>query len=104
MVSELLYERGLEKEAATHIASEFISKEDEVYLSNIIHHLEHHEIVSKEEVLHYLSKAALRKQELDFNKYDHLVGMVSKIKKSPLTQEMKDKLSKIAKINRELFV
>jgi len=55
-------------------------------------------------VLEYLSMAALHRQSMDFKKYDDLVGMVSKIKKSALDENTLKQLSYLAKVTKQLFV
>lgn len=60
-VSELLHARGLDKDAAEVMAVNVVG-EDEMPLAMLIHNLEMQNIATKDEVLAYLSKAALHKQ------------------------------------------
>ena len=83
-ISSLLYSRGLDKDAADEISENLVSEEDEALLAILIQDLDRENIVSRKEVLEYLSTIALHKQKLDFHSYDHLVGMVSKIKQKSL--------------------
>ena len=73
-------------------------------LASLMQSLENHNIVTKNEVLAFLSQAALHKHKLDFKSYDHLIGMVEKIKQKPIDQTMRKKLSDISKVNQQLFV
>ena len=73
-------------------------------LARIIQDLDRENIVSRKEVLEYLSTKALYKQNLDFHSYDHLVGMVSKIKQKSLDSKTLKQLHTIAKSNKQLFV
>lgn len=102
-VSELLYARGLDKNAAELMAANVVG-EDEMPLAMLIHNLEMQNIATKDEVLAYLSKAALHKQKLEVHSYDQLLGMVSTIKQKSLDKSTRKQLSQIVKINRELCV
>jgi len=103
-ISSLLFNRGLDKETADAISENFLSEEDEALLAMLINDLEILDIVSREEVLKYLSQAALHKQKIDFHSYDSLVGMVSKIKETSLDTNTLKQLSQLSKINKQLFV
>ena len=103
-ISSLLYSRGLDKEAADEISENLLSEEDEDLLEGVIQDLEREKIVSRKEVLEYLSTKALHKQKLDFHSYDHLVGMVSKIKQKSLNTQTLKQLHTIAKRNQQLYV
>lgn len=103
-IASILYKRGLEKEAADEISESFVSVEDEVLLAIVIEELDKENIASRKEVLEYLSTAALHKQKFDFHSYDHLVGMVTKIKQRSLDSKTLKKLHTIANSDRQLFV
>lgn len=103
-IAKVLHNRGLEEDAANAIASELVSEEESSLLEMMICILENHDIVTKEEVLAYLSQAALHKQKLDFKSYDQLLGMVEKIKQKPTDENTRKKLNELAKVSRQLFV
>ena len=103
-ISSLLYSRGLDKDAADEMSENLISEEDELLLAILMKDLDRQNIVSRKEVLEYLSTMALHKQKLDFHSYDHLVGMVSNIKQKSLDSKTLKQLHNIAKINKQLFV
>jgi len=103
-IASLLYSRGLEKDAADEISENLVSEEDEALLAKLIQDLDRENIVSRKEVLEYLSIKALHKQNLDFHSYDHLVGMVSEIKQRSLDSKTLKKLHTIATSNKQLFV
>ncbi|GIT97647.1 hypothetical protein [Sulfurovum sp. TSL1] len=103
-IASLLYSRGLEQDAADEISAKLVSEEDDDYLKGLIEDLEGANIVSRREVLEYLSTKALHKENLDFHSYDHLVGMVSKIKQRSLDGKMLKQLHKIVQNNKQLFV
>jgi len=81
-----------------------VDEEDEMFLAMLLQTLDAKNIVSREEILEYLSTVALHKQNIDFKKYDNLVGMVSKIKQTSLDDNTLKQLGYIAKINKQLFV
>ncbi|MEN8727224.1 MAG: hypothetical protein ABF276_04590 [Sulfurovum sp.] len=103
-ISSLLYSRGLDKDAADEMSENLVSDEDEILLAILIQDLDRQNIVSRKEVLEYLSTMALHKQKLDLHSFDHLVGMVSKIKQKPLESKILKQLHNIAKNNKQLFV
>jgi len=103
-ISSILYNRGIDEDVADEMSLNFVSEDDELFLVMMIQMLDENSIVSREEVLEYLSTAALHKQNIDFKKYDNLIGMVSKIKHEALDTNTLKQLSNIAKINKQLFV
>ncbi|RLA71471.1 MAG: hypothetical protein DRG09_00055 [Epsilonproteobacteria bacterium] len=103
-ISTILHNRGLDEDVAEEMASNLVSEEDEMLLAMMMETLQMQNIVTKNEVLEYLSHAALHKQTLDFKSYDHLVGMVSKIKQTSLDPYTLKELSHLTKINKQLFV
>ncbi len=103
-VTTILHNRGLDEDAAEEMASNLVNEEDEIWLAMMMQALQIQDIVTKDEVFAYLSDAALHKHELDFKSYDHLVGMVSKIKQKSLDPYTLKQLSDLTKINKQLFV
>jgi hypothetical protein len=103
-ISSILYNRGLEEETADELSSAIVDEEDEMFLAMLLQTLDIKNIASREEVLEYLSTAALHKRNIDFKKYDNLVGMVSNIKKRALNENTLKQLSYLAKVNKQLFV
>ncbi len=98
-IASILHNRGLDEDVANELALTLVDEEDEMLLAMLIHHLEMQNIVSKDEVLTYLSTAALHKQKFDFHAYDTLVGMVSKITQKSLDQRTLSQLRLMAKQN-----
>lgn len=103
-IASLLYSRGLDKDAADEISEAFVSEEDEDLIAGLIQELERENIVSRKEVLEYLSTKALQKQNVDFHSYDHLIGMVSKIRQKSLDSMTLQKLHIIVQNKKALFV
>ena len=103
-ISSILYKRGLEEETADALASGVVDEENEMFLSLLLQTLDEKNIVSRQEVLEYLSMEALHRRSVDFKSYDTLVGMVTKIKKCALDENTRKQLSYLANINKQLFV
>ena len=103
-ISTILHKRGLDEDVAEEMASNLVDEEDELLLAMMMQVLQVQNIVTKEEVLEYLSDAALYKHKLDFKSYDHLVGMVTKIKQTSLDPHTLKQLSHLTKVNQQLFV
>jgi hypothetical protein len=103
-IAKILHNRGLEEKAAEELAAEAVNEEDGMLLLALMHGLENHNIVTKDEVLAYLSQAALHRQKVDFKSYDQLIGMVEKIKQKPIDQNTRQKLGELARVNQQLFV
>ncbi len=102
-ISSILYNRGIDEDVADEMSSNFVNEEDELFLAMLIQALDDKNIVSREEVLEYLSTAALHKQNIDFKKYDNLIGMVTKIKQHALEKDTLAQLSVIGKQNTFLL-
>ena len=103
-ISTILFNRGLDEDVADELAANLVDEEDEMFLAMLVQTLDAKNIAGREEVLEYLSTVALHKQNIDFKKYDNLVGMVSKIKQKSLDTNTLNQLGYIAKINKQLFV
>jgi len=103
-ISTILHNRGLDEDAAEELAGNLVDEEDEMFLALMLQALEVKNIVSRDEVLEYLSTAALHREKLDLKKYDNLVGMVTNIKKQGLDVHTLRQLGYIVKMHKELFV
>jgi Na+-transporting NADH:ubiquinone oxidoreductase subunit NqrC len=103
-IASILYKRGLDEDAAREISNNLVDEEDELFAFMIDNLLNECKSVSKEEILEYLSTAALFRQDVHFDSYTHLVSMVSKIKQKSLDKKTLTKLSAIAKQNKEIFI
>ena len=102
-ITTILHNRGLEEDAAKAIAAKCVSEEESTQLEMMMHMLENHNIVTRDEVLAYLSQAALHKQKLDVRSYDQLIGMVEKIRQKPTDEFTRKKLKELANVTKRLF-
>lgn len=98
-ISSILHKRGLDEDAAQEISNNLVDEKDEFFALMIENLVNNCSSLSKDEILEYLSTAALYRQNVDLDSYAHLVNMVSKIKKKPLSETTLAKLSTIAKEN-----
>ncbi len=103
-VASILHKRGIDEEAAQELSDNLL-EEDEALLALMIENLEDGcNMVSREEVLEYLSTAVLHRQNIYFDSYDHLIRMVSNIKQKVLDEKTLKELNNVAKKNKLLVV
>lgn len=100
-ISSTLYKRGLDKDVAYELSNNFV--EDEDYLNEKINNfLDIYQKISKEDLLEHLSTVALNRQKINFDSYDNLISIVSKINGAhPDIHDLK-KLRTISNINKIL--
>ncbi len=98
-IASTLYKRGLEQKVAKERVEELIKGDAELFVMMLNNLLYGCDDIAKEEIVKYLSKAALHKQIVTLNSYDQLIDIYSKIKKSTPDEEVREKLSVIAKRN-----
>lgn len=102
-IASILYNRGIDEEAAEEMSNNLLEI-DEALLAMMIQNLEDEcGMVSREEVLEYLSTAALHRQNVRFDSYDNLIAMVSKIKQTSLDEDTLKQLKHIANKNSLLL-
>lgn len=103
-IASILHNRGLDEDAAQEISNNLIDEEDELFALMIENLVNECISLNKEEVLEYLSTAALYRQDVHFDSYAQLVNMVSKIKQKSLDVKTLKQLSAVAKQNKEIFI
>ncbi len=98
-----LYKNGLEQKVAKERVEELVNDNAELFalmLNNLLYGCNE---ISKEEIVKYLSKAALHKQTVTLNSYDQLINIYSKIKKQTPNKEVRERLSAVANSNALLI-
>lgn len=98
-IASILYKRGIDQEAAEELSNDLLEV-DEALLAMMLQNLQDESVmVSHEEILEYLSTAALHRQNVRFDSYDHLIAMISKIKQTSLDTKTLQHLRDVAKKN-----
>lgn len=97
-IASLLHERGLDRDAAHSISNKFIDDE-ELFEKRINNLVDGCSILNRDEILNYLSKAALHKRTVQLDSYQYLVGMVYDIKQKPLNKKILTELKNISSLN-----
>jgi len=98
-IASILYKKGLEQKVAKERAEELAEGNAELFtvmLNNLLYGCSD---ITKEEIVKYLSEAALHKQTVALNSYDQLIDIYSKIKKSTPDKEARERLSAVANSN-----
>ena len=98
-IASTLYKKGLEQKVARERAEELAEGNAELFtvmLNNLLYGCND---ITEEEIVKYLSKAALHKQTVTLNSYDQLIDVYSKIKKLTPDKEVRERLSAIADSN-----
>ena len=103
-IAHILHKRGLDEDAAKEISKDLVDEEDELFAAMIHNLLNEYSNLTKEEVFEHLSMVALYRQKMQLDSYEHLISMVSKIKGKPLTAQSLKQLSRVAKLNKEMYI
>jgi hypothetical protein len=98
-IASILHKRGLDEDAAKEISENFVNEDEELFALMLDNLLYSCDIVGKDEILEYLSRAALHRQNVHLDSYAQLVSMVSKIKQSVLDKNTLEQLNVVAKSN-----
>lgn len=102
-IASVLYRRGLEEQTADERAEEMVGDDAEAFammLNNLLHGCSS---ITKEEILDYLAATALHKQKVELSSYEHLIHIYSKIKQTVPDEEVRNRLSAIAKRNTAMI-
>jgi hypothetical protein len=95
----ILYSRGLDKNAAKKMVDNFL-QDDEELLEVLLENLENRcSIVSRDDILEYLSTQALHKNKIDLASYPALINMLHNISGKTPDVETLSELQSIASLN-----
>jgi len=97
-----LYKRGLDKEVAQKKISDSLSGDEnsnDLMMQNIISQLD---ALSREDVINFVSNAALHGRNIDLGSYDTLLCMIQNNGKLSLEKTVLEKLQKIAQENQNI--
>jgi hypothetical protein len=100
-IASKLHQQGLEEESAITMAKALVN--DDVHFTFMLENLlAHCDMLKRDEVLEYLSKAALFRQKVELHSYGQLVHMVTKINHAALDESVLQKLHTVAKLNQSI--
>ena len=103
-IANILYQRGLDEDAAKEISSDLVEEEDEACLALMIENIVNScNEITYNEILEYLSTEALHRKNVQLENYAQLTHMFSKIKQRSPGKETLKQLSIIAKHNSSLI-
>ena len=96
---KILYNRGLDEDAAQEIVSEFLEDDEELF-AILLENLQNRcSVVSKDEIMNYLSTLALQRKSINLDSYSALINMVHKITHKTPSKETLEELQNIANMN-----
>ena len=96
---EILYDRGLDEDAAQKLVSEFVGDDEELF-SVLLENLENRcSVLSRDEIMDYLSTLALQRKSINLDSYSALINMVHQITHTTPSQETLAELQNIANMN-----
>jgi len=98
-IASILHKRGLDEDVA-HAFSQDLVENEAVFSAMLSNFLKHYPDIRQEEVFEHLSTAALHRQNIQFDSYDHLVNMASKIQGKVLNEKALDQLRSISRLNQ----
>lgn len=97
-ISSILYNRGIEQERAKALSDALLHPNEPLF-SMMLHNYIYSTKISKEEVLEYLSREALKKKSVDLSSYATLIKISQQIEKVAPTQQTLAKLEEISSKN-----
>ena len=98
-IANILHNRGLELNAAQKISDEFLGNDEELFsilLENIKNRCS---VLSKDEIMNYISNLALQRKSIELDSYSALIKMVHQIKHASPSKETLLELQNIANLN-----
>lgn len=98
-IASILHKRGLDEDVS-HAFSQDLVENEALFTAMLSNFLNHYPDISQEEVFEHLSTAALHRQNIQFDSYDHLVNMASKIQGKVLNEKALDQLRSISRLNQ----
>jgi len=100
-IAAILYKKGLDEDVS-HTFSKDLVEDEALFTAMLKNFLLLYPDISHEEVFEHLSTMALHRQKIQFDSYDHLVNMASKIQGKVLNASALDQLRTISKLNQTI--
>ncbi len=98
-IASILHQRGLDEDVSHAFAQDLV-EDEAAFTAMLSNFLTHYPDIGHEEVFEHLSTMALHRQHIQFDSYDHLVSMASKIQGKVLNARARDQLRSISKLNQ----
>ena len=102
-IASVLHKRGLDEEVAEALSAKLI-EDDTLFEAMLNNLMDHYGDISREDVFEELATMALHRQEIDLSVYDHLVSLLSKVKKESLSEQNLQQLKIVSKLNEMVYV
>ena len=102
-IASILHKRGLDENVAEKISKNLVKEENEHFAMMIENVLNQYNNITKDEILEYLSRAALHREDVHLDTYAQLVHMISTIQQKSLDKDTLAQLNMIAKQNASLL-
>ena len=98
-IASFLHKKGLDEDVS-HALSKDLVEDEALFTAMLTNFLIHYPDISQKEVFEHLSTMALHRQNIQFDSYDHLVNMASKIQGKVLNSNALNQLRAISKLNQ----
>ena len=103
-IASALYEKGLDEKAAIVRAEELVNGDEKIFAQMLNNLLNGCNEINKEDLLDHLSYAALHRQNIKLDSYDHLIGIYTKVNRMHPDEKVREKLSSVARKNSFIAV
>jgi hypothetical protein len=98
-IANILHNRGLERNSAQKISDDFLANDEELF-SVLLENIENRcSVLSRDEIMDYISNLALRRKSIELDSYSALIKMVHQIKHASPSKETLAELQHIANMN-----
>ena len=101
-IASQLHNQGLEEGIAQQRAADLVKGNERLFAAMLDNLIMGCGDISKEEMLTYLSSAALHRRNIELSDYDQLIGIYSKLKRTVPDKEARKKLRVVAKKNSSI--
>ena len=96
---KILHNRGLDEDAAQKLVDKFVGNDEELFTVLLENFENRCQVLSRDEIMNYLSTLALQRKSINLDSYSALINMVHKITHKSPSQETLVELQNIANMN-----
>ena len=98
-IANILYSRGIELDSAQKISNDYLGNNEELF-SVLLENIDNRcSVLSKDEIMNYVSSLALQRKSIELDSYSALIKMVHQIKHASPSKETLLELQNIANLN-----